>query len=390
MSVVTILNAIRQTATDAYQNTVPLATMENFAHVGASVLNAPDTIKNEFLTALVNKIGLQLFNEKEFGNPLSFLQKGTLAYGQTIEDIFIEMSKPFEYKTGTRVADPETGELEAVPDQYSINKSIANTAYYYNIFGRQYWQTIHEDDLSRAFTSGDGLGRLISAIMLSMKNGENYDDYRMAIAIIARQIEEGSKNNKWNGMVNLLTLYNSANGTTLTADDALSSKDFLKFMSNSFKKWSNRLTKPRQDLNNAGVTNWVPASSQRIMMLSDIQADIDTNLMAWAYNNDRLEIGAIDQIDSWYSIGVDSGGTATPDNIEVKGTLGITTGTGENKKDVPVLAVLYDPAMVKIYNRTRKMTQAFNARGLYYNVFSTVEDIYAASPFHNFVVFSLV
>ena len=33
MSIVTILNAIRSTATNAYQNTVPLATMENFVHV---------------------------------------------------------------------------------------------------------------------------------------------------------------------------------------------------------------------------------------------------------------------------------------------------------------------------------------------------------------------
>ncbi len=388
-SVVTVLNAIRNTATDAYQSTVPLATMESFTQVGASVLSAPDTIKNEFLNALINKVGLQLFNEKEFGNPLSFLQKGTLEYGQTIEDIFIEMSKPFEYVTGTRVANPDTGALESTPDQFAINKSIAETAYYYNIFGRQYWQTIHENDLKRAFTSAEGLGRLISAIMLAMKNGESYDDYRMAIAIIAKQIEIGATQGStpWKGRVDLLTEYNKTVDVDITADDELGDKNFLQFMSNQFKKWSNRLTKPRKDLNNSGVTNWVPASEQRIMMLSDIQADIDTNLMAWAYNNDRLEIGAIDQIDAWYSIGADSESAVTADDIVIKGTLGISEG--DPSADVPVLAVIYDPNMVKIYNKTRQMSQAYNARGLYYNVFSTCEDIYAASPFHNYVAFTL-
>ncbi len=376
MSIVTVLNAIRSTATNAYQDSVPLATMENFVHVGESVLNGPETIRNEFLSALVNKIGLQLFNEKEFGNPLIFLKKGHLEYGQTIEDIFVEMAKAHNYITGTR-------DGEEPPDQYAINKAIADTAFYSVILGRQYWKTIHEQDLKRAFLSQDGLGRLVSAIMLAIKNGENYDDYRMAIAIMARQIEESKKNTKWKGEVKLLTLYNTINGTTLTAGDALKSKDFLQFMSNQFKKWSNRITKPRSDLNNAGVTNWIPKESQRIMMLGDIQADIDTNLMAWAYNADRLAIGAIDEIDAWYSIGADSDGEVSPDDIKVKGDLGLG---GE----YPVIATLYDADMIKIYNKTQQMSQAYNARGHYYNVFSTFEDIFAASPFHNFVVFSLV
>jgi len=377
MSVVSVLNAIRATATDAYQATIPLATMENFTHVGNAVLQAPPQIQNEFFNALLNKVGLQLFNDREFGNPLITLKKGKLEYGQTIEDIFVEMARPFEYITGTRAG-------EQVPDQFAINKAITKTAFYYNILGRQYFKTIHEQDLKRAFLSADGLGRLISSVMLSMKNGANYDEYRMAIAIIARQIEASDANVNWKGHVHLLTLYNATVDASdaLTVNNCLQSKDFLQFMSNQFKKWSNRLTKPRSDMNNAGVINWIPKERQRIMMLSDIQADIDTNLMAWAYNNERLEIGEIDEIDAWYSIGNDGTTTVKPDDITVKGELGL-----EGSK--PVVAVIYDPDMVKIYNVTTRMSYAENARGLYYNTFSTLEDIFAASPFHNFVVFSL-
>ena len=385
MSVVTILNAIRNTATNAYQDTVPLATMENFTEVGASVLNAPEVIQNEFFNASINKVGLQLFNEKEFGNPLIELRKGTLEYGQTIEDIFVEMARPHEYITGTREVSP--GVLEEVPDQYAINKAITETAYYYTIFGRQYHKTIHENDLKRAFTSAEGLGRLVSAVMLAMKNGENYDDYRMTIALIARQIEASSANDNWHGEIKLLTEYHTLNDIAeadeLTPTEALNDRDFLTFVANQFKKWSNRLTKPRSDLNNAGVLNWIPKQQQRIMMLGDIQADIDTQLMAWAYNAGRLEIGTVDEIDAWYSIGnAPTGGTAKPDDITIKGEMGLDG-------DSPVLATIYDADMLKIYSKTRQMSEAYNARGLYYNVFSTFEDIFSASPFHNFVVFSL-
>jgi len=55
MSIVTILNAIRTTATDAYQSTVPLATAENFVHVGNAVLDAPEQIQNEFFNAFLIK-----------------------------------------------------------------------------------------------------------------------------------------------------------------------------------------------------------------------------------------------------------------------------------------------------------------------------------------------
>lgn len=378
VTIVTILNAIRATATDAYQSTVPLATADNFTHVGSAVLEAPEQIQNEFFNALLNKIGLQIFNDKEFGNPLLFLKKGVLEYGQTIEDIFVEMATPFDYIPGTR-----TG--ESPPDQFAINKAIVDTAFYYQILGRQYFKTIHEQDLKRAFTSADGLGRLVSAVMLSIKNGVNYDDYRMAIAIMARQIEASMENDDWNGHIPLITLYNATvdEADAVTVDDCLSNRNFLQFMSNQFKKWSNRLTKPRKDMNNAGVTNWIPKEQQRIMMLGDIQADIDTNLMAWAYNNNRLEIGAIDEIDAWYSIGMPAtGSTVKPDDISVKGELGLDGGK-------PVVAVIYDPDMVKIYNKTNRVTTAINARGLYTNTFHTLEDIFACSPFHNFVVFSL-
>ena len=91
--------------------------------------------------------------------------------------------------------------------------------------------------------------------MLALKNGEAYDDYRMTIALLARQIEQCSKdeNTKWNGAVYLLTNYNNLFSKTLTAEQALVDKDFLIYMMNQFKTWSNRLTKPRSDLNPAGI-----------------------------------------------------------------------------------------------------------------------------------------
>jgi len=373
---VTTLNAIRATATSAYQDTVPFTTADNIQEVGKAVMNAPQTVQNEFLSALINKVGLQLYNDRVFSNPLMDLKKGKMEYGMTIEDIFVEMAEAKQYVRGTR-------DGETPPDQFSINKAIAETGFYSYTFEKQFKKTIHKNDLNRAFYSAGGVDRLVSSVMTSMVNGENYADYRMTIALVARQIEQCTKDTdtKWKGAVHLLTDYNALNNTTLSAEDALQSRDFLQYMSNQIKKWSNRLTKPNKDLNPAGVTAWNPKNEQRLMMLGDIQSDLDTNLYAWAYNADRLEIGAIDEIDAWYSIGAeDDVINVNPQNIEVKAKLGT---------DGPCIGTIYNANMVKWYNKFVASTQSENAAGLYYNVFNTTGDLIAASPFENFVAFFL-
>lgn len=375
-----ILNAIRETASSAYQTAVPMATATNIQDVGKAVLGLPSSEKNEFINA-VNKIGLTLIDTPAFENPFIFLRKGTLEYGSTIEDLFIEMARPHNYIAGTREGDD-------IPDQFEIFKAINHAGFYSTQLERQYAQTYHEADMRRAFYSPEGLGRFIAGMAQAQASGENVDDYRMTVALMARQAEKAisETGHAHKGRVKLITLYNAtAKGTEtpVTADNCMEDKDFLQFMSNQFKKWSNRLTHIRKDLNIAGVENFIPKASQRIMMLQDVQADLDTNLFAWAYNQNRLEIGGFDEIDSWYSIGADATTptpTSMPESINVKSLVATST---------KVLAVIYDPNMIKIYNKFRIADTAKNARGHYYTTFTTVADIYAASPFTNFVVFTL-
>lgn len=376
----TFLNAIRDISTSAYQNTVPIATADNIADVGKAVLTAPDYIRNEFMNNLYNKIGLTLIDTPVVTNPYSFLKKGTLEHGQIIEDIYVEMATAQPYETGMKEGSP-------IPDQFSIKKVDHYSAFYSVINSRQYQQTRHRTDLKKAFHNAGGVEQFISALMQSLVSGENYDDYRMAIAVIARQIEEAVKE-ETASVVHLLTNYNTLNGTTLTAEKALSDRDFLQYVSNQLQKYSERLSFVRKDYNFAGVNAITPQSSQRLMMLSDVTVDFRTQLLAWAYNGASLELGAIDKIDSWYSIstGGEDGETiySNPEGIDVKATFtSATTGTSE------CLAVIYDPDMIKIYNKERIASTAENAKGNYMNFFMSLEDIYAASPYKNFVAFML-
>jgi len=371
------LNAIRATATNAYQTEIPMATMDNILDVGKAVLDAPATIKNELYDVLVNQIGKVLVKTMDFVNPLSDLKKEPMPFGSTIEDVFVEMANAQRYVSGTR-------DGESAPDQHEITKATLHSAFYNTQLERQYTVTITEHDLRRAFTSNDPVSAIISAKVNSIQTAENFDDYRMTVALLARQIEESSTDvdKNWLGEIHLLTDYNALKTATLTSETALNDKDFLLYMTEQFQTWSDRLVYPRSDMNVAGVINSLPKERQHLIMLGDIKAKLGTNLLAFAYNEERLELGSVRHIDAWYSIGVNSGGTSSPDDILVKADYSLTG-------DSPCIGLLYDPNMLEIHNKFMITENSRNARGHYTNIWHTVGDIYACSPYHQMVSFFL-
>ena len=373
-----VLNAIRATSSSAYQTTVPMATAANITDVGAAVMAAPSAIRNEFAANLFNKIGMTLIDTPVIENEFSFLKKGVLEYGQSIEDIYVGLVQGQEYVTGMKEGD-------GVPDQFSVKKVPHFSAFYSTILSRQYQVTKHLSDLKKAFHSGGGVIEFVAGIMNAMSSGEQYDDMRATIGLMARQIEAAQTVPAYKGTVHLLSDYNAAYGKTLTAAAAPMDQGFLKYFANQMKKYSKRLRHVRTDYNIAGVQQTLPQSKQRIMLLEDLTVNFDTELLAWAYGAGKLDIGGVDEIDSWYSIGANHATppTVTPESISVKGQFKTPNGTAI------CLGVIYDPDMVKIYNKERIASDSQNAKGNYFNYFMSLEDIYACSPYKNFVCFML-
>ncbi len=374
-----VLNLIRSTASSAYQSTVPMATVDNIVDVGAAVLAAPTAIKNEFMSNLYNKIGLTLIDSPVISNDFSFLRKGVLEYGQTIEDIYVGLASSEPYITGMN-------EGETVPDPFAIRKLPHYSAFYSTIVSRQYHVTRHLTDLKKAFHQAGGVEQFVAGMMNALVSAENYDDMRATIGLIARQIEAAQTVEAFNGNVHLITDYNALYTKEVTADTCWLDKDFIKYFANQMKKFSKRMRHLRSDMNIAGVPNVLPQDRQRIMMLEDVTVDFETELLAWAYHADRFLLDGIDEIDAWYSIGADHTATpvVTPEDISIKSTF--KTAAGGSSQCV---AMIYDVDMVKIYNKERIASEQGNAKGNYWNMFMSLEDIYACSPYKNFVCFML-
>ena len=74
-----VLNAIRANASSTYQERIPVATQENIRQIGNAMMTYEAT-QNEFLSALVNRIGRVIITSKSYTNPLRVFKKGILEY----------------------------------------------------------------------------------------------------------------------------------------------------------------------------------------------------------------------------------------------------------------------------------------------------------------------
>ena len=100
-----MLNAIRNEASSAYQNAVPVATPMNLTDVGNPILTYT-TVANEFLDALVNKIVAQVIYRKMWNNPLAVLKKDAMPLGMDVEEMQANPATASAYDgTDTGMAD---------------------------------------------------------------------------------------------------------------------------------------------------------------------------------------------------------------------------------------------------------------------------------------------
>ena len=161
MNLQTMLNYIRQNASEEYQTLIPEATRENLQEIGYAVLSDVN-LQNEFTSALVTKVAFTYVHDKIFNNPLKMLKKGNKPLADTIEEVFVNFAKGEEF-------DPEGLDLLArkLPDIKSVYHKMNRKG--------KYKVTISTEMLKTAFRSYGDLQNLYNRIVNSLFNGDEYE-----------------------------------------------------------------------------------------------------------------------------------------------------------------------------------------------------------------------
>ena len=351
-SSVDVLNAIRNSASVNYQDYVPIATpnAESIREIGNVIMDYP-SLQNEFLNALINRIGRVLITSKMYQNPWKMFKKGLLDYGETIEEVFVNIAKPFQYD----IEDSEdTVFKRTMPDVRSAFH-ILNYQEFYPV-------TIQDKDLRKAFLSWDGITDLIGRIVDSLYSAANLDEFLVMKYLLAKNILKGHIHTQ------------EVPETTATN---------MREIVSTIKGVSNQMEFMSTNWNLAGVHNFSQKDNQYIIVNSKFDATMDVEVLAAAFNMDKAEFMG-------HKVLVDSFGTIDDNRLGLlfKDDSTYTPLTTAEKQALDAIpAVLVDGDWFMIYDNLYNFTEQYNAKGMYWNYFYHVWKTFSTSPFANACVF---
>ena len=350
-STIDILNVIRQNASYDYQQNVPVVnSVKDIPKVGEVIYGTP-AFANQFINSLVNRIALVRVQSATFNNPYAILKKGYLEFGETVEDIFVQIAKVVEYsaeKAGAREF------KRTIPD--------VKSAFHAMNWRVMYPVTIQDEDLRMAFVSADGVQNLIAKVVESVYTAAEYDEFLLFKYLLIKSISAGK-----------LHPISIGDGTD------------LKVAAKAFRGTSNVMQFMSTEYNEAGVKTNTPKDRQVIFMDAMFNAEFDVDVLASAFNMEKADfMGRLFLIDNWSSFDNERFEIirANSDGIDEVTSEELTLMAG-------VKAVILDENFFQVYDNLNKMTEEYVGSGLYWNYFYHTWKTISSSPFANAIVFAL-
>lgn len=315
-----------------------------------------EAYQNAYLTALVNRIARVIVTSRVWKDKWAVFDMGRLDYGETIEEIFVNIAKPHSY-------DPAKAETHVfkreIPD--------VRAAFHSMNYQKFYKVTISNDQLRQAFLSYYDMNELIARIVDSLYTAMNLDTFLTKKYMLAREAING-------GIYTVVTKPISGDGAD--PEDAIT----------KYRQYTNNLEFLKTLYNRAGVRNSTPVADQVIIVPNEAEAILGVKVLAAAFN-----LSEVDYISK--RIAVDSFEFDADDEARLAELFAndatYTPFTPEEKKALQkISAIKLSKDWFMCFDNFEQFTENYNGEGLYWQYFFHVWKTFTVSPFANAVLFT--
>jgi hypothetical protein len=321
--------------------------VKDIPRVGEVLYGYP-ALANQFINALINRIALVKVKSANFNNMYADLKKGYLEFGETVEEVFVNIAKAREFSVE-----------KAAAREFKRTLPDVRSAFHCMNWKVQYPVTIQDEDLRMAFQSAEGVQDLIAKIVDSVYQANEYDEFLLFKYLMIKAITHGK-------------MYPVSIGT-----------GDLKEAGSTFRGIANKLTFMSNKYNADGVTTNTAKEEQFIFMDSMYNAQYDVEVLASAFNMDKaLYQGNMRLIDDWTTFDNERFAEIVDNTDMIEPVTAQELALMANVK-----AVLVDREWFQIYDNLTKFTENYVGSGLYWNYFLNIWKTVSSSPFSNAVVF---
>lgn len=180
--------------------------------------------------------------------------------------------------------------------------------------------------------------------------------------------------------VNLLYAYNEKYNAELTADDAITTPEFIRFATYTMANYMDRIKVLSNLFNIGGESRFTPASKLHVAMLSEFKNAANVYLQSDTFHNDYTALPNSDSVAFWQGTGADY---AFSNTSAVK----IKTASGHDINASGILAVMFDRDALGVSNLDREVRTHYNEKADFWNYFYNAFAGYFNDTNENFVVF---
>lgn len=349
--------------------------LSNLVDIGNEIIDTNNV--DNYVKKLIDRIGKVVFVNRLYAGGVPSVLMDSWEFGSIVEKISADMPEADENDSWKL----ENGQEYSQDTFYQpqVSAKFFNSKVTFDVKLSFTTQQVKE-----SFSSVNELNAFLSMLETGVKNSMTVK----LDSLIMRTINNMTAQTLYKGQamqkVNLLTAYNTATGTKLTADKALLDKDFLKFSSLIIKKYQARITKMSKLFNQGEKARFTNINDLHTVLLSDFADSAEVYLMSDTYHNDTVSLPQHETVPYWQGSGK-TYSFADVSTIKVK----INDGT-KTTKDVTqagIIGVMFDTNALGVSNLNQRTTTAYNARAEFYTNFYKMDAGYFNDLNENFVVF---
>ena len=356
--------------------------LSNVVDIGTEIFNA--SAVDNYVRSLIDHIGRVIFVNRPYtGSVPSVLMDGW-EYGSICEKISADMPEATEN---------ESWQLE---DGTSYNPNIfyqpkVSAKFFNKRVTFEVPMSFTERQVKESFSSAAQLNGFISMLYNEIDKSMTVKIDSLVMRTIDNMIGStvysdfaGGDQNSKSGVkaVNLLKLYKdrNASATEMTAAQAITSPDFIRFASYIMGMYEKRLAKISTLFNIGGKARFTPADMLHVVLLADFASAAGAYLQSDTFHNEFVALPKAEIVPYWQASGK---GYAFSDTSQINIKMPDNNAIVVNG----ILGVMFDRDALGVCNKDRRVTTNYNAKGEFWNQWTKFDCEYFNDTNENFVVF---
>lgn len=361
--------------------------LSNVVDVGKELFSNTDV--DNYVKSLVNHIGKVIFVNRPYTGNVPSMMMDSWEFGSVLEKIQADIPQATENKswelTDGQSYDPN------VFYKPTVSVKFFNSRVTFEV-PMSFTEKQVKDSFSNAAQLNGFLSMLYNAVDKSMTVKVDSLVMRTIDNMIAHTIhaefptvDDGNYSAvSGTKAVNLLKLYNEKYNKTLTAEQAVTDPDFIRYASYIMGVYADRMSKLSTLFNVGEKERFTPSDMLKVVMLSDFEKAASTYLYADTWHNENVKLPTAETVPYWQGSGQDYSFSSTS-KIHVS----ITDGSSGpiDVSAAGILAIMYDRDAMGVCNTDRRVTTQYNAKAEFFNNFYKFDASYFNDLNENFVVF---